>query len=391
MAIILAAAYCGWAVLRPLPPIEAVQSSAITRAAVPDGKDLAWPAEGQAAVGIAGSGVLETHGKQSGVPTASTAKLITVLCVLQKKPLAPGEQGPAITMTDRDEELYREYAAKNGSLVPVKTGEKITEYQALQAILLPSSNNMADTLAIWAFGSLDNYSKYANEYVKDLGLTATKVGPDASGYSPGTVSSARDLVKLGELVMRNPVLSKIVGQPEATGIPVANKIRNVNFLLGTSGIIGVKTGNTDQAGGVFVGAAKTKVNGKQVVIITAVMGSHDIFSALKSSLALIRSAQTNFERTDVIRAGTIVGRYEMPWGGNIFAAADQTLSQEGWAGGDIPFAVRLKPIPADIKADSTVGTVTVKDGAVTERRSVQIRLQGAPYEPPLGWRLLNPL
>ncbi len=102
LVLLLAATYCVWAVRRPLPPIEATQSSAVTRAAVPDGKDLAWPAGGQAAVGIAGTRIMETHGKQTGVPTASTAKLITVLCVLQKKPLAPGEQGPTITLTQND-------------------------------------------------------------------------------------------------------------------------------------------------------------------------------------------------------------------------------------------------------------------------------------------------
>jgi D-alanyl-D-alanine carboxypeptidase (penicillin-binding protein 5/6) len=389
LVLLLVAAYCGWAVRRPLPPLEATQSSAFARAAVPDGKDLAWPAGGQAAVGIAGTKIVETHGKQTGVPTASTAKLITVLCVLQKKPLAPGEQGPTITLTQDDVNLYNDYYAKNGSLVPVKAGEKITEYQALQAILLPSANNMADSLAIWAFGSLKNYSKFANEYVKDLGLTATHVGPDASGFDPRTVSSARDLVKLGKLAMENPVLSKIVGQKTASGIPVANKIRNVNFLLGTSGIIGVKTGDTDQAGGVFVGAAKKQVNGKQAVIVTAVTHSHDIFSALKTSLVLIKSAQANFHKTTVIKAGTIVGRYEMPWGGSILAAADQTLDAEGWDGGGVPFTVNLEPISTGIAPGAAVGTVTVKDSALTLKKSVPVKLQGAPYSPSAGWRLLH--
>lgn len=388
---LLLAAYCVWAVRRPVPPIEAVQSSSITRAAAADAKELAWPAGGQAAVGIAGTGIMETRGKQTGVPTASTAKLITVLCVLQKKPLAPGQQGPVITLTQKDVDLYNGYMAKDGSLVPVKAGEKITEYQALQAILLPSSNNMADSLAIWAFGSLKAYSEYANGYVKSLGLEHTRVGPDASGFDPRTVSSARDLVILGRQVMKNPVLSEIVGQKTAGGIPVARTIHNVNLLLGSSGIVGIKTGNTDQAGGVFVGAAKKKINGRQVTIITAVMKSHDIFTALRTSHVLIESAQDNFSRTTVMRAGSIVGRYDMPWGGSIFAAADQTLDMDAWAGSDVPFAVHLRPIPPDAKAGSTVGSVTVKASALNARKSVPVKLQGAPYGPPMGWRLLHPL
>jgi hypothetical protein len=32
--------------------------------------------------------------------------------------------------------------------------------------MLKSSNNMADSLAIWAFGSISEYQKYATEMIK---------------------------------------------------------------------------------------------------------------------------------------------------------------------------------------------------------------------------------
>lgn len=389
-ALVLAGSYYGWAVYRPLPALEAVQPASAARAAVPAGRPLDWPSAGQAAVGIAGSGISESHGKQTGVPTASTAKLITALSVLRKNPLVAGQQGPAITLGAKDVAIYKSYMARQGSVVPVRAGEKITEYQMLETILLPSANNMADSLAIWAFGSLKAYSAYANEYVSGLGLSATRIGSDASGFAPDTVSSAQDLVRLGEMAMQNPVLSRIVGQPTASGIPVAGNIRNVNFLLGTSGIVGVKTGNTDQAGGVFVGAARSPVNGKKVTIVTAVLGSHDLFSAMKSSLALIRSAQRNFRPVTVIKAGTIIGRYDLPWGGSATAMTDQSLSLSGWAGSNVPFTVRLKPVPADARAGRTVGSLTVKKSAVTDPQVIPIKLASPPTGPSIGWRLLHP-
>ncbi len=390
LVLVLLGAYCTWAVRRPLPDIAAVQPSATARAAVPGGKSLAWPAGGQAAVGIAGSGTLETHGKQTGEPTASTAKLITVLAVLRQKPLALGQQGPTITLTEHDVAIYKAYVAEQGSVVPVTVGEKITEYQMLEAILLPSANNIADSLAIWAFGSLKAYSTYANGYVAGLGLTSTHIGSDASGFNPDTVSSARDLVKLGEIAMQNPVLSRIVGQSTATGIPIAGTVRNVNFLLGTSGIVGVKTGNTDQAGGVFVGAADKQVNGKKIVLVTTVLGAHDLFAAMNSSLGLIRSVQENFKQTTIIKAGTIVGSYDMPWGGNVTATADQTMDMEGWAGSDIPFVVQLKPIPADAQTDRTVGSVAVKRSVLANAKSVPVKLTSSIPQPSVGWRLFHP-
>ncbi len=390
-AMLLIAAYCIWAVRRPLPAITAIQPVVKAQTAVPKGKSLAWPAGGQAAVGIAGSTILETHGKQTGVPTASTAKLITVLCVLQKKPLALGQQGPTITLTQNDVNIYASYLAKDGSLVPVKVGEKITEYQMLEVILLPSANNMADSLAIRTFGSLQNYSKYANDYVKSLGLASTHIGNDASGFNASTVSSAHDLTKLGEIAMSNPVLAQIVGKPTASGIPIVNKVNNVNFLLGTANIVGVKTGDTDQAGGVFIAAAKKTINGKPVTIVTTVMGAPDIFSALKSNLNLSQSAQNNFKSADIIKASTVAGRYQLPWGGSVSAMAEQDLKLSGWAGSNIPFTVNLHPIPADAQAGRTVGTLTIKKSATNNQKTVAIKLRTAPTAPSIRWRLLHPL
>src|SRR5689334_21130881 len=59
---------------------------------------LPWPSSGQAALGAEGYGVLETHGRLTPVSTASVAKVITALAVLQKKPLAVGSQGPTVTL-----------------------------------------------------------------------------------------------------------------------------------------------------------------------------------------------------------------------------------------------------------------------------------------------------
>jgi D-alanyl-D-alanine carboxypeptidase (penicillin-binding protein 5/6) len=389
VVLVLLAAYCGWAVRRPLPALAAVQPAIQASAPVKGATSLAWPVGGQAAVGIAGTDVLQVRGTQSGVPTASTAKLITALSVLGQKPLTPGQQGPLITINANDVALFHSYSSKDGSLVPVKLGEQISEYQALQAVLLPSANNMADSLAIWAFGSLKAYSAYANNYVAGLGLTSTHIGSDASGFDPSTVSSARDLVKLGELVMQNPVLAQIVGQSTAN-LPVAGAVHNVNFLLGNSGIVGIKTGNTDQAGGVFVGAAKVTVNGRPVTVVTAVMNAPDLFSAMKSSLTLIRSARTNFKPASIVKAGAVVGRYSLPWGGSVSAVATRDLSLDSWGGGSVPFSVRLQSLPAKAAAGHNTGELTVPESALYGRQSVPIKIKSAVPQPSVWWRLAHP-
>ncbi len=390
LVVVLAAGYAAWTLKRPLPRLAPTRASSIIQAEAPAGA-LAWPAAGQSAVGIAGTQTLETSGAQTSKPTASTAKLITALSVLRQKPLAPGQQGPTITLTDRDVALFNSYNAQGGSVVQVVAGEQISEYQMLEAMLLPSANNMADSLAIWAFGSLDAYAAYANDYVSQLGLGSTHIGSDASGLSPTTTSSAHDLVKLGETAMQNPVLAQIVGQSTASGLPVVNTVKNVNFLLGTSNIVGVKTGNSDEAGGVFVGAARVTVNDKPVTIVTAVLDSPTLFTSMKDSLALIRSAQANFKPVTVVKAGAVVGSYNVPWGGSIPAVATQNLTLNAWGSSMVTSKTLLEGIPANSQAGRSVGSVTVQKSALNNQTSVTVKLQAAPSKPSAWWRLSHPL
>jgi serine-type D-Ala-D-Ala carboxypeptidase (penicillin-binding protein 5/6) len=389
VVIVLIGGYVYWTLGRALPSLTPTTTIPL-QAKAPPGQ-LGWPVQGQAAVGLVGSPILETHGKQKPVPIASTAKLITALTVLQKKPLAAGDQGPLLTMTDQDVTLYRNYAAQDGSLVKVVTGEKISQYQVLQAIMLPSSNNLSDSLAIWAFGSLKAYTQAANQYLEKQGLHDTHVGNDASGMSPTTTSTAPDLVEIGKLTMQNPVLAEIVGQSTASGIPVVNNIKNVNSLLGSNGIIGIKTGNTEQAGGVFVSASRTTVNSKPVTIVTALAGSPSLFQAMKDSLPLIQSAQSNFKLVNLVKKDAVVGYYNVPGGGRIAAIANDTLTTDIWADTTVTARTQLKTIPAHAKAGQTVGHVVLPKSALTDQQSVTVKLQSTPSQPSAWWRLTHPL
>jgi D-alanyl-D-alanine carboxypeptidase (penicillin-binding protein 5/6) len=388
-AIILVGTYGYWALSRPLPVLRPSPSTNKLSAQTPAPK-LTWPGVGQAAVGVLGSQILETHGPQTPLPTASTAKLITALAVLHQKPLVVGQPGPTITLSAADVALYNSYVAQDGSVVPVATGEQISEYQMLQAMMLPSANNMADSLAIWAFGSLSAYSSFADSYIAQLGLAHTHIGTDASGFAPTTTSTARDLLRLGEVTMHNPVLAQIVGQPTASGLPIVNNIRNVNSLLGTSNIIGIKTGNTDQAGGVFIGAARATVNNQTVIIVTAVMGEPSLRQATHDSLPLIQSAQANFSPVTVVPAGSVVGHYRQPWGGTVPAVASRKLTISTWNGEQLAASVKLdNTVPAKALANQTVGSLIIPQSVFAAQQSVAVKLVSAPTKPTLRWRLLH--
>lgn len=388
--VVIVVVYIDWALLRPLPQLVPKPAFGQLQQKAPP-STLGWPSSGQSAVGIVGSDILETHGTQSPVPIASTAKIITALVVLGIKPLELSQQGPTITLTSNDVALYDAYAAQHGSVVPVQVGEQISQYQILQAILLPSANNMADSLAIWGFGSLDAYSVAANSYLKEHGLSETKVGNDASGLSPTTTSTAHDLVRLGELAMQNPVLAQIVDQTTVANIPLTNGIKNVNFLLGTDNIIGIKTGNTDEAGGVFISASRVTVNDKPVTIVTALTGAPTLFAALKYSLPLIQTAGTNFSTVTLIKAGTVVGTYRQPWGGTIAAVASQDLATTAWNGETGFASTNLLPVTTPAKINQSVGTANTLETPFKSSQNISLTLRQHPTKPTTWWRLLHPL
>ncbi|MDL2341909.1 MAG: serine hydrolase [Patescibacteria group bacterium] len=389
LIIVILAVYCLGALGRPLPALQPVTANLQLKNPTASAA-LKWPAVGQAAVGINPSGVLALHGEQTAIPIASTAKVLTALMVLKQRPLAAHQSGPKITLTSADVKIYHQYVAGDGSVSAVTAGETLTEYQMLQAILLPSANNIADSLAIWAFGSLPAYANFANGYIRQLGLTHTHVGSDASGYDPTTVSTAHDLVLLGEAAMQEPALAEIVGQTSAD-LPVAGKIQNVNGLLGTDGIIGVKTGNTEQAGGVFLAAKQATIAGKKLILIAAVVGSNSLYDAMVGSLPLLASAQENFSAAEILPAKTVVGSYKLPWGGTVTAVSDKPLATLAWNGSMIPSEIKLKAINPSTKPGQIVGAVQLPQSPVSAAQTVSASLSEAISQPSVTWRLRHPI
>jgi D-alanyl-D-alanine carboxypeptidase (penicillin-binding protein 5/6) len=307
LVVAVVAAYGFISYRRPLPALAVQPTDIVTNKA--QTPVLSWPQYGESAIGAVGYGVLDTNGAQGEVPTASAAKIMTTLALLRKYPLTLGEQGPTITMTSEDVTLYNTYVAEDGSVVKVVAGEQLTEYQALEALLLPSADNMADTLAVWGFGSISGYTSYANSMAKQLGMNNSYFS-DASGFSPETVSNAHDLVTLGEVALQNPVVAQIVSERAAT-LPVAGEVKNVNWLLGSYGIDGIKTGNTTQAGGVYLFSAKqTLQDGKSITVVGSVMGAPTLAKAIDDAVPLLQSAEANFKSTVIVQNGQLVGSYK---------------------------------------------------------------------------------
>ena len=228
-----------------------------------------WPAYGQAAVQVGQSRIQAGPG-QHPAAIASVAKVMTAYVVLRDHPLRAGQDGPMITLTDADVVDTDRRAGQDESVIPVEAGEQLTERQALQALLLPSANNIAAVLARWDAGSEDRFVARMNGAARALGMTRTRYS-DPSGYDDATVSTAVDQVRIVVRAMRLPVFASIVATPSAT-LPVAGTVRNTDTLLGYDGFVGVKTGSDSAAGGCFAFRAVRWIDGKPTTITGVVLG-----------------------------------------------------------------------------------------------------------------------
>lgn len=133
---------------RPIPVIEPISYSVIPPKT--EAISVPLPDYGQSAIGAPGYGVLASHNDTKPVSIASIAKVITALAIIKEKPIPTGTQGPTITLDSTDVEYYNYYSSNDGSVAKVTLGEQLSEYEALETMLLPSANNMADSLARWA-------------------------------------------------------------------------------------------------------------------------------------------------------------------------------------------------------------------------------------------------
>src|SRR5690348_10832369 len=231
---------------------------------------IAWPASGVSAAGVGGIGVLPGPGASRPVPIASVAKVMTAYIILRDHPLGAGEPGPAIVVQPGEAAAYPAQARNGDSLVPVTAGERLTERQALEALLLPSADNMAWILARWDAGSQAAFTAQMNITARQLGMTGTHY-TDPSGLAASTISTAADQVRLGMAAMREPALAQLAALRSAV-IPVAGLVHNYNTLLGQDGITGLKTGSDDAAGGCILLAARQQVRGRDTLIVAATFG-----------------------------------------------------------------------------------------------------------------------
>ena len=227
-------------------------------------------------------------GKNEDVKSAmaSTTKIMTSIVILEKADL------------DEMVTVSAKAGGTGGSRLGLKKGDKASVKNLLYGLMLRSGNDAAVALAEHVGGSVKEFAELMNEKASELGLTNTHfVTPhgldDANHYT-----TALELAKLTDYAMNNETFSKIVGTKSIT-IYINNQprqINNTNELLGTlNGVVGVKTGFTNNAGRCLV--TETKRNNMD--IITIVLGADTKKDRTKDSVNLIEYTFSKYKMYNV--------------------------------------------------------------------------------------------
>ena len=346
-----------------------------------------WPTRGAAAVAVDGFGLLGSTGRNP-LPTASTAKIMTALIILENHPLAPDQAGPVLTISSADVANYRRDVGQGKSVVAVVAGERLTEYQLLQGLLIPSANNFAELLAAWDAGSIPAFVTRMNARAAALGMAGTRFS-DPSGFDPLTVSTPSDLIRLASTAMRLEVFAGIVGQAQAS-LPVAGVVHNIDTLIGREGIIGVKTGHTDQAGGNFVFAADLldETGLGLFRVYGAVMGQASLEQAFAVTIRLLRNVRGRLHVGFLQHKLEPVATIRTAWGETTTVHADDFWLVPYLDGSTLTRRVRIAATRIPLAAGSQVGSLELTAGS---RHTVLPLVTDAPLgEPPLSWRLTRP-
>lgn len=219
---------------------------------------------------------------------ASTTKLMTALLALERTKPSDVLRAP-------------EYDASPAeSKINLRAGERMRADDLLEALLLESANDAAETLAEGVSGSRAKFVAAMNARARELRLRDTHYANPIGLDDRLNRSSATDLAALARLLLRDRQFAAIVRRRSAVLESGARRrvVNNRNDLVGRiPGVDGVKTGHTRDARYVLVGSATGRLGAR---VISVVLGEPSEAARDEDSVALLRFGLAQFRRVKVL-------------------------------------------------------------------------------------------
>jgi len=198
---------------------------------------------------------------------ASLTKLLTALVVIDKLPLSEKVK------------ISKTAVSTYGEMGGLVVNEEISVENLLYIMLMDSSNDAATALAETVESRFSNsaaFPELMSAMARKIGMANSRFS-DPAGLNPNNVSTASDLIKLTAANLGNSLIKKILGTNE-TDVFSADKrikhnLKNTNKLLNrTQGVVGGKTGYTEEAGECMILIAEAPQEADYFIV--ALLGSN---------------------------------------------------------------------------------------------------------------------
>ena len=298
---------------------------------------------------------------------ASLTKIMTAILAIEM-----GELTDVITVDDDTPfEIY-------GSHIALEEGEILTLKDLLHALMLPSANDAASTIAKHYGGSLDGFVKLMNQKAKDLGAFNTNFNNPHGLHDLNHYSTAADMALITQYAMKNETFKKIVATTKYE-IQTTNKkdepryFTTLNKLLFNTGYnqilvdgvyispyyeyaTGAKTGYTPEAGNCLVATA-TK-DGTELIAVTMKGISLEMYQDVHN---LFNYGFKEYENAILINKDTYIKNVKITNGDSkeisIITENDLTALVEKDSLGDIKSNVIMDDITLPIEKNAVVGKI----------------------------------
>ena len=234
--------------------------------------------------------VLAQKAADSERKIASTTKMMTAW-------VANGLLDP-----DRYVRAPRYRASPGESLAGLRPGDRLRVRDLLYALMLPSGNDAADALSRLATTGQRKFVREMNAAARRLGLSHSHFSTPVGLDEQGNYSSARDLAELGEVLLEDPLLRRIVDTKKKT-IKVGRRkvalVNHNNLVLEKPWVVGIKTGYTSGAGYNLVGAGRRD----NTTLLSVVLGAPSEAKRDSSSLDLLLWGFSRYRKSIPVNRG----------------------------------------------------------------------------------------
>jgi D-alanyl-D-alanine carboxypeptidase (penicillin-binding protein 5/6) len=319
--------------------------------------------------------VLISKNANARLPIASLTKLMTVDIALQH------------LSVDRYVTVSAQATRAGEESAGLRAGERILVGDLVRAALIQSANDAADALADAASGgNRALFVSWMNREARELGLTQTHFTRPDGLDAPRHYSSARDITRLAQWAMGLTEVSQAVRLRRST-ISRGRVLTTWNDLLGTfPGVVGVKTGHTDDAG--WCQVALYARGGLR--IYATILGSPSRAQRNRDLTALLRYARTRYSVAEVVTAGHPLAKVATEYGStSVPVAATSSLSLPLRL--DRPLVEKLvlpRTLSLPVKRGQHVGELRIYSNRklLGERKLVALRSVGLPgLTGKIGW------